>query len=143
MKKTISLILCVIMMMTIATCAFAFQPGVGVGGGIAIKDPAAVTDFKALVDAIGEVTLEDKEAIEAAEAAYDAMLARYKDQYQTVIDSYATLTAARAAYDALVANQNKPSGGAPETGDSTMVFVALALLSMTALVVMVSKKKAY
>ena len=139
MKKTISLILCVIMMMTIATCAFALMPG----GGIAVPDPAAVTDFKALVDAIGEVTLEDKAAIEAAEAAYDAMLPRYKDQYQTVIDSYATLTAARAAYDALVANQNKPSGGAPETGDGTMVFVALALLSMTALVVMVSKKKAY
>lgn len=146
MKKTISLILCVIMMMAVATCAFAKLPGGGApigGGGIATPDPDAVKDFKALVDAIGEVTLEDKAAIEAAEAAYEGLLARYKAENATVIASYKTLTDARTTYDALVAAQNKPSGGAPETGDGTMVFVALAMLSMTALVVMVSKKKAY
>ena len=137
MKKTISLILCVIMVMAIATCAFAKLPGLVIG------EPEAVKQFKALVEAIGEVTLEDKEAIEAAEAAYEEMLPRYKDQYQTVIDNYSILTNARAEYDALVAAQNKPSGGAPETGDGTMVFVALAMLSMTAMVVMVAKKKAY
>ena len=142
MKKTISLILCVIMMMTIATCAFAklpLKPGAGTGGQIVTGDPDAVKAFKALVDAIGEVTLEDKEAIEAAEAAYDGLLARYKAENQTTINSYATLTAARTAYDALVAAQNKP----PKTGDGTMMFVALAMLSMTGLVVLVSKKKAY
>jgi LPXTG-motif cell wall-anchored protein len=145
MKKTISLILCVIMVMTIATCAFAklpLKPGAGTGGqigGLTQPDPDAVKAFKALVDAIGEVTLEDKEAIEAAEAAYDGLLTRYKVENQTTIDSYATLTAARTAYDALVAAQNKP----PKTGDGTMMFVALAMLAMTGLVVLVSKKKAY
>lgn len=143
MKKTISLLLCVIMVMAIATCAFAKLPagGIPIGGGTT-TDPTA--DFKAMVEGIGEVTLEDKEAIEEAEAELDRLKTlagkAWALQYASALEQWTTaLEDARTEYDALVAAQNQP----PKTGDGTMVFVALAMLSMTAMVVMVAKKKAY
>lgn len=150
MKKMFSVILCVIMVMAIATCAFAGKlPSGGVpiapGGG---TEPAEVTNFKALVDSIGEVTLEDKEAIENAEAALQALkdsLGRHWDmgaskQLQQWTDA---LTNARTSYDALVAAQNPGDGNIDENGDGTMMVFAILALSMTAMVVLVSKKRAF
>lgn len=64
----------------------------------AAGDAAAAKVVKDLISAIGEVTLESKEAIEAAEAAYAGLTAAQ----QALVDNYSVLTAAREAYDALV-----------------------------------------
>lgn len=61
-------------------------------------DRAAAAAVDNLIDAIGEVTLESKQAIETARAAYDNLTPTQKT-YVTKLD---TLTAAEAAYKALV-----------------------------------------
>ena len=67
MKKAISLILAMALIMVLATAAFAtLKPGGAIGGGISITNKY-VEAFCKLVDAIGDpVTLADEEAIEAA-----------------------------------------------------------------------------
>ena len=152
MKKMFSVILCVIMVMAIATCAFAFAGKLPIGGGQIAPgggtEPAEVTNFKTLVDSIGEVTLEDKEAIENAEAALQAL----KDSLGRIWDMGASkqlqqwtdaLTNARTSYDALVAAQNPGDGNIDENGDGTMMVFAILALSMTAMVVLVSRKRAF
>ncbi len=52
----------------------------------------------ALIDAIGEVTLESGDAIEAAEGAYEAL----SEKEQVLVTNYEDLVAARKAYDKLV-----------------------------------------
>ena len=114
MKKLISLAICLAMVLAFSASAFAKPIG-----GLVVKDPAAVTEFKQMVDAIGEVTLEDKDAIEAAEAFYDENnLGKYvmdgMRQNANCVAAYETLVAAREAYDTLVANQgtsDTPAGG--------------------------------
>ena len=64
-------------------------------------DQAAADAVIAKITAIGTVTLNSKSAIEAAEAAYDALTDAQKD----LVTNYATLTAARADYDRLVAEK--------------------------------------
>ena len=131
MKKTISFVLCVIMVMAIATCVFAKVPG---GFKPAIPTDADQQAAAAVVAQISElpdkaqVTLKDKDAIVAARAAYDGL----SDLAKGLVTNVNILTDAEAALAAI-----------DKTGDGTMLFVALAMLSMTALVVMVSKKKAY
>jgi len=132
MKKTITLVLCLVMMLSLGISTFAL----GLDRPIFDLDPQEVKDFKALVDAIGEVTLEDKEAIEAAEAAYQSMDADRYSLYKNFRESSEKLVAARAAYDQLVANQ------APATGDNMVVFAVLAALSMTGLAVLFTKRRA-
>ena len=61
-------------------------------------DRAAAAAVDNLIDAIGEVTLESKQAIETARAAYDNLTPTQKT-YVTKLD---TLTAAETAYKALV-----------------------------------------
>lgn len=61
-------------------------------------DRAAAAAVDNLIDAIGEVTLKSKQAIETARAAYDNLTPTQKT-YVTKLD---TLTAAEAAYKALV-----------------------------------------
>lgn len=61
-------------------------------------DRAAAAAVDNLIDAIGKVTLESKQAIETARAAYDNLTPMQKT-YVTKLD---TLTAAEAAYKALV-----------------------------------------
>lgn len=61
-------------------------------------DRAAAAAVDSLIDEIGEVTLESKQAIETARAAYDSLTPTQKT-YVTQLD---TLTAAEAAYKALV-----------------------------------------
>ena len=141
MKKTICLVLCLVMMMTLGVSVFALdivRPGFDL-------TPQNVKDFKALVDAIGEVTLEDKAAIEAAEAACEELLNTLGETklslYKDFKNSKDTLAAARAAYDALAAAQT-PSEPVDPAGDNTFMVIAMVVLSMTALVVLVSKKRA-
>ena len=61
-------------------------------------DRAAAAALDSLIDEIGDVTLESKQAIETARAAYDNLTPTQKT-YVTKLD---TLTAAEAAYKALV-----------------------------------------
>lgn len=62
------------------------------------QDQAAAQAAEALIDAIGEVTLDSKEAIEAARKAYDALTEAQK----ALVGNYEVLTAAEAAYRALL-----------------------------------------
>ena len=61
-------------------------------------DDPAVVAVKELIDAIGEVTLDSGDAIEAACAAYDKL----PDAKKALVDNYEKLTAAEEAYTAMV-----------------------------------------
>ena len=63
----------------------------------ATDDPAVVA-VKELIDAIGEVTLESGDAIDAARTAYDKL----PEAKKALVDNYEKLTAAEEAYTALV-----------------------------------------
>ena len=91
-------------------------------------DKAAADAVIAKIEAIGEVTKESKEAIEAARAAYNALT----DAQKKLVNNLETLTNAENTLEAL----NK----LPTTGDNVVLFFALLALSMTAMVVLVSKK---
>ena len=61
-------------------------------------DDPAVAAVKELIDAIGEVTLESGDAIDAARTAYDKL----PEAKKALVDNYEKLTAAEEAYTALV-----------------------------------------
>ena len=61
-------------------------------------DDPAVAAVKELIDAIGEVTLDSGDAIDAARAAYDEL----PEAKKALVDNYEKLTAAEEAYTALV-----------------------------------------
>ena len=61
-------------------------------------DDPAVAAVKELIDAIGEVTLDSGDAIDAARAAYDKL----PDAKKALVDNYEKLTAAEEAYAAMV-----------------------------------------
>ena len=61
-------------------------------------DDPAVAAVKELIDAIGEVTLDSGDAIDAARAAYDKL----PEAKKVLVDNYEKLTAAEEAYTALV-----------------------------------------
>ena len=66
--------------------------------GAAISDDeAAAAAVEALIDAIGEVTAESGDTIDAARKAYDALT----DGQKALVSNYETLTAAEEAYAAL------------------------------------------
>ena len=91
-------------------------------------DKKAADAVAAKIEAIGTVTKDSKEAIEAARAAYDALT----DTQKALVENYRTLIAAEESYK-----------GVANTGDSIYQVVALMMLAMTAMVVMVSKKRAH
>ena len=64
---------------------------------MAPDDPAVVA-VKELIDAIGEVTLDSGDAIDAARTAYDKL----PEAKKVLVDNYEKLTAAEEAYTALV-----------------------------------------
>ncbi len=64
---------------------------------LAYPDVVAAAAVEALIDAIGEVTLESKDAIEAARAVYQALTTLQKNR----VGNYAVLVAAEEAYAAL------------------------------------------
>lgn len=61
-------------------------------------DDPAVAAVKELIDAIGEVTLESGDAIDAARTAYDKL----PEAKKALVDNYEKLTAAEAAYEKLL-----------------------------------------
>ena len=61
-------------------------------------DDPAVVAVKELIDAIGEVTLDSGDAIDAARTAYDKL----PEAKKALVDNYEKLTAAEEAYTALV-----------------------------------------
>lgn len=61
-------------------------------------DDPAVAAVKELIDAIGEVTLDSGDAIDAARAAYDKL----PEAKKALVDNYEKLTAAEETYTALV-----------------------------------------
>jgi len=65
---------------------------------IAELEAAPIKSVEALIDAIGEVTLDSKSAIDEARAAYDKLTAAQ----QARVSNYATLTAAETTYAKLV-----------------------------------------
>lgn len=65
---------------------------------IAELEAAPIKSVEALIDAIGEVTLDSKSAIDEARAAYDKLTA----EQQAKVSNYATLTAAETTYAKLV-----------------------------------------
>ena len=68
---------------------------------IAELEAAPIKSVKALIDAIGEVTLDSKSAIDEARAAYDKLTA----EQQAKVSNYAALTAAETAYAKLAADK--------------------------------------
>ena len=130
-------------------------------------DQEAAEEMIAQIEALGEITLDSKEAIEAARLAYDAMT----DEAKALVTNLAVLEAAEAAYEALVEaskpadpenpEDNKPAetkpaetkpsnttpaptqpDAEPET-TSPVVFVVIAVVVVAAIVavVVIMKKK--
>ena len=130
-------------------------------------DQEAAEEMIAQIEALGEITLDSKEAIEAARLAYDAMT----DEAKALVTNLAVLEAAEAAYEALVEaskpadpeppEDNKPAESKPaETNPSNttpaptqpdaepettspVVFVVIAVVVVAAIVavVVIMKKK--
>ena len=81
------------------------------------------------IDAIGKVTLESKEAIEAARKAYDTLSAEQK----LLVKNYKTLTDAEAALKAL----EEADKVIPPTGDTTPVAAVTILMFLCTLAIAV------
>lgn len=78
MKKTISLLLALILCLSLCACGKS----------------EAVKNVEAMIDTLGEITLESIDAIRAAEEAYSALT----EEEQKKVKNYKTLTEARDAY---------------------------------------------
>ncbi len=101
------------------------------------------------IDAIGTVTLDSKEAIEEARAAYEALTEAQK----ALVTNLETLTKAEADYAALTAEPEQPEDPEtpeepdhptnPDTSDSTPIalMVAMMVVCMAGIAVMVCRKK--
>ena len=84
-----------------------------------MADKAAVETTINAIDAIGEVTKDSKEAIENAEALYNAL----SDELKAKVTNYETLTAARATFDKL---NKKGCSGAIASVSLVATMVALS-----------------
>ena len=90
MKKTpLSKVLCILLCIALAAALTGCKSG-------------AVKDTEKLIAAIGEVTVESKDAVEAAEAAYAAL----PDSDKSQVEGAETLTDARAALDTALRVKN-------------------------------------
>lgn len=87
MKKWIAFLLAVVMCLSLCSC-----------GGFAAQTSEAAKSCQDLIQGIGTVTLESKEAIEKAEDAFAKLT---KSEKESISDSAAVLTDARKAYDTL------------------------------------------
>ena len=79
-------------------------------------DKAAAQPVIEMIDAIGDVTLDSEEAIEAAREAYDALT----DDQKQYVDNYDILIAAEEALEELKAEAEEPEdsfGGSEEPDD--------------------------
>lgn len=82
MKKAISLMLAFVLCLSLCACGKS----------------EAVKNTEALIDAIGEVTIDSESAILAAEEAYNAL----SDEEKAVVENYQALCDARASLDELL-----------------------------------------
>ena len=98
----------------------------------AAADQAAADAVIGKITAIGTVTLDSKEAIEAAEAAYASLT----DAQKALVTNYATLTAARTAYDQLVAEKEAAE---KEAADKAAADAAIAKINAIGTVTLESK----
>ena len=107
------------------------------------NDQVAADAVIAQIEAIGTVTKDSEAAITAARAAYDKLT----DAQKRLVTNYNTLTKAEADFEALPSDPVNPPVDPDQpiipAGDDTFVFFALVVLSMTALVVLVSKKRTF
>jgi len=155
MKKTISAILCLILVLSLATSVFA------VDMMVMMFDQQIM-----LLQNPDQVTVDNMAAVESSVTTYFQLYETLTDaQKEQVAESYKKLVAVEKALADLKAslanpnpdnpstpdNPNPPaeggeSGGNEEigkTGDNTLMFVAMAILSMTAMVVVVYQKKRF
>ena len=101
----------------------------------AAADQAAANAVIEKIAAIGTVTPDSKNAIEAARSAYDALLADQK----SLVTNYSVLTAAEKALSSLIS-------GNPATGDDTniMMYTTIMIVSLMGIVVLLlTFKKKY
>jgi len=108
-------------------------------------DKAAADAVIAQIEAIGTVTKDSQNAIEAARAGYD----RLTDAQKKLVTNLDKLDAAEKALAELLKPTDPvdppvgPNQPIDPTGDDAFVFLALVVLSMTALVVLVSWKRSF
>lgn len=100
------------------------------------EDEVAATAVAAQIEALGTVTLQSESAIKAARGAYDALT----DAQKALVTNYETLTAAEGRLQELKKEAETPVVPA---GDNAIMFFALAALSMTAMAVLVAKKREF
>ena len=111
-------------------------------------DKKAADAVIALIDAIGTVTTESEEAIEAARAAYDALT----DDQKALVTNYETLVQAEAALDALKNpsedtekpgdnDEKEEDSGNADTGDHSGILLWTMLLMLSALAAICLLKK--
>lgn len=73
------------------------------------EKPEAVKNVEALIEAIGDVTLDSEEAIQAARNAYENLT----DEQKAMVSNYETLTTAEARLAELKAEQTEPTEQEP------------------------------
>ena len=176
MKKLISVTLCLVIVMTLTANAFSM--------GFVAAPPEEMLLWYEMIDAIGEVTLEDEDAIDEIWSHYieygyaifiDTKLkppANFKKYYDKMLQITEEFDALLAAATPSVPqptepapsetqpteptpSETQPTEPAPSqtqstepkpvdpAGDNTFMVIAMVVLSMTAMVVLVSKKRMF
>ena len=105
----------------------------------AAADQAAADAVIAQIDAIGTVTLESKAAIEAAEAAYEALTAEQK----ALVTNYNTLTAARASYNEQKAAADKAAADQAAADAATDKIEAIGTVTLESKTAIEAARAAY
>ena len=95
---------------------------------IAELEAAPIQAVEELINAIGKVTRNSKDAIKSARKAYDELT---EDQ-QKLVSNYETLTAAEAAYARLTHSKSSSHGSSTDTGNTNTVTVQNVVDPVTA-----------
>ena len=178
MKKLLGITLCLVIVMTLTANAFSIEAA----------PPEEMLLWYEMIDAIGEVTLEDEDAIDEIWSHYteygyaifiDTMLkppANFKKYYNKMLQITEEFDALLAAATPSVPQPTEPAPTEPKptepaptepkpvettptvpeetkpsvpsepvdpAGDNTFMVIAMVVLSMTAMVVLVSKKRMF
>ena len=176
MKKLLGITLCLVIVMTLTANAFSM--------GLEAAPPEEMLLWYEMIDAIGEVTLEDEDAIDEIWSHYteygftiftDPQIkppADFKEYYNKMLQITEEFDALLAAATPSVPqptepapsetqpteptpSETQPTEPAPSqtqstepkpvdpAGDNTFMVIAMVVLSMTAMVVLVSKKRMF
>lgn len=100
-------------------------------------DKAAAEAVDKKIDAIGKVTLESKDAIEDALAAYHGLT----DDQKQLVKGYDVLAEAIDAYNALAEAAAKENGGGVKTGDASNAALYLTLFVLAGGVALLVRRK--